>query len=87
MPIIFKYGKFTFGTNIKIISKNKIKFIKPDYILVLIWPFRKEVISQEIDYIKDGGSLIFLLPKFHKVDKSNYKKYLNNSFKALSYNY
>lgn len=83
----FKYGKFTPGTNIKIISKNKIKFIKPDYILVLIWPFRKEVISQEIDYIKDGGSLIFLLPKFHKVDKSNYKKYLNNSFKALSYNY
>ena len=30
----FKYGKFTPGTNIKIISKNKIKFIKPDYILV-----------------------------------------------------
>ena len=83
----FKFNKFTPGTNIKIISKNKIKVIKPHYLLVLIWPFRKEVINQEIKFIKNGGSLIFLLPKFHIVDKSNFKKYLKSSFKPLSYDY
>ena len=83
----FKFNKFTPGTNIKIISKNKMRVIKPDYLLVLIWPFRKEVINQEIKFIKKGGSLIFLLPKFHIVDKSNFKKYLKSSFKELSYNY
>ena len=83
----FKFNKFTPGTNIKIISKNKMRVIKPDYLLVLIWPFRKEVINQEIEFIKKGGSLIFLLPRFHIVDKSNFKKYLKSSFKELSYNY
>ena len=63
------------------------RVIKPDYLLVLIWPFRKEVINQEIKFIKNGGSLIFLLPRFHIVDKSNFKKYLKSSFKELSYNY
>ena len=49
---------------------------RPDYLFVLIWSFRKEVIKEEIDYIKNGGKLIFPLPKFHIVDKVNYKKYM-----------
>jgi len=83
----FKFNKYTPGTNIRIISKNKMRVFKPDFLLVLIWPFRKEVINQEINFIKSGGSLIFLLPKFHIVDKTNFKKYLKSSFKPLSYNY
>ena len=63
------------------------RVLKPDFLLVLIWPFRKEVINQEVSFIKSGGSLIFLLPKFHIVDKMNYKKYLKASFKPLSYSY
>ena len=31
----------------------------PDYLLVLIWSFRQEVINQEINYLKKGGKLIF----------------------------
>ena len=83
----FKFNKYTPGSNIKIISKNKMRVLKPDFLLVLIWPFRKEVINQEVSFIKSGGSLIFLLPKFHIVDKTNYKKYLKASFKPLSYSY
>ena len=59
----------------------------PDYLLVLIWSFRKEVIKQEKGYLKNGGKMVFHLPKFHIVDQNNYKYYLNNSFKKLSYNY
>ena len=28
--------------------------LKPDFLLVLIWPFRNEIIKQEIEFIKSG---------------------------------
>ena len=61
--------------------------IKPKYLFVLIWSFRKEVISQEIDYIKKGGKLVFHLPIFHIIDKDNYKNYLKDDFKTFSFDY
>jgi len=57
-----KLGKFTPGTNIKIISKQKMRVLNPQYMLVLIWSFRSEIIKQELDYLKKGGNLIFHLP-------------------------
>jgi NDP-4-keto-2,6-dideoxyhexose 3-C-methyltransferase len=81
----YKFNRYTPGSNIKIISKNKMRKIKPKYLLVLIWSFRKEVIKQEISYIKNGGKLIFHLPILHVIDKSNYQKYLNSDFQSLSY--
>jgi NDP-4-keto-2,6-dideoxyhexose 3-C-methyltransferase len=80
-----KYGKFTPGTNINIISKEKMRKLNPDYLLVLIWSFKKEVIRQEIKYILKGGKLVFHLPMFHVVDKKNYKYHLKEDFKFLSY--
>ena len=82
-----KLSKFTPGSNIKIISKQRMRKKNPDYLLVLIWSFRKEVIKQELKYIKSGGNLIFLLPRFHLINKDNYKYYLNQNFKKLSYKY
>ena len=80
-----KYGKYTPGSNIKIISKEKMRKLKPDYLLVLIWSFRSEVIKQEKEYILNGGKLIFHLPVFHIVDKDNYKAYLKTDFKSFAY--
>ena len=82
-----KYGHYTPGTNIKIISKEKMRALNPKYLLVLIWSFRSEIIKQELNYLKKGGNLIFHLPKFHIVNKNNYKKYINKDFKELSYKY
>jgi NDP-4-keto-2,6-dideoxyhexose 3-C-methyltransferase len=79
-----KNNKFTPGSNIQIISKQKMRKIKPDYLLVLIWSFRKETIKQEIDYIKKGGKLVFHLPVFHIIDKYNYKEYLNSDISAFA---
>ena len=83
----YKFDKFTPGSNIRIISKNQARKINPDYLLVLIWSFRPEVIKQELSYIKGGGKLIFHLPTFHVVDKENYKDYLKDDFKTFSFNY
>ena len=80
-----KEGKFTPGSHIKIISKNKMRKIKPKYLIVLIWSFRAEVIKQEKKFIEDGGKLIFPLPIFHIVDKENYKKYLKEDFSLYSF--
>ena len=84
---IKKYNHYTPGTNIKIISKEKMRILNPKYLLVLIWSFRSEIIKQELNYLKKGGNLIFHLPKFHIINKSNYKKYINKDFKELSYKY
>ena len=69
------------------IKKEKMRKISPKYLLVLIWSFRKEVIKQESDYIKSGGNLVFHLPKFHIINRKNYRFYLNKSFKDMSYRY
>ena len=82
-----KYGKFTPGSNIEIISKEKMRKNNPKFLLVLIWSFRNEIIKQERKYILKGGNLVFHLPKFHIINKKNYKKFLNKSFKGLSYKY
>ena len=79
-----KFNRYTPGTNIKIISKKNIKKYKPDYLLVLIWSFRDEVIKQEKKYLLDGGKLIFHLPIFHIIDKNNYKEFIGKKMNSLS---
>ncbi len=81
----YKYGRYTPGSNIKIISKKEMRKKKPKYLLILIWSFRKEVIKQEEDFILKGGKLIFHLPIMHIINKDNYKKYLKKNFESLSY--
>lgn len=81
----YKFNKFTPGSNLKIISKKEMRKKNPKYLLVLIWSFRKEVIKQEINYLKRGGKLIFHLPIFHIIDKKNYKDFLKSDFQSLSY--
>ena len=83
----FKYGKYTPGSNIPIISKQKMRSLNPKYLLVLIWSFRSEVIKQEQKFIEKGGNLVFHLPLLHIINKSNYRAYLNRDFKAFSFNY
>ena len=46
-----KISKYTPGSNIQIISKKEMRRKKPDYLLVLIWSFRKEVIKQELNFL------------------------------------
>ena len=82
-----KKNRFTPGSNIKIISKELMRKLKPDYLFVLIWSFRKEVIQQEVKYLKSGGCLVFPLPRFHLVNKFNYKEYLKKDLKNFSYKY
>jgi hypothetical protein len=72
----YKYGRYTPGTLIKIISDKESKKMNPSYYFVLPWHFKKNIIKKEIDYIKNGGKLIFPLPIFDIIDETNYQNYI-----------
>jgi hypothetical protein len=74
-----KVGAKTIGSEIKILDEKIIKKNFPDYLLVLPWHFRSEIIKREATYIKRGGSLIFPLPKIQIINKKNFKIYEKKS--------
>jgi hypothetical protein len=59
-----KFGKYTIGSGIKIISEKKCRLLKPDYFLVTPWGFIKEFIMREKKWLKKGGIFILPFPKF-----------------------
>ena len=59
-----KFNRYTPGSNIKIISEAESRSMKPDYYLVMPWHFKNEIIKREKNFTKNGGRLIFPLPKF-----------------------
>jgi len=58
-----KYGSFTPGTKIPIISEEKAKAKNPDYFLVLPWHFKHGILEREKNFIENGGKFIFPLPE------------------------
>ena len=58
-----KWGLYTPGTKIKIISENLSRKKMPDYYLVLPWHFKKEILKRESKIRRDGTKFIFPLPK------------------------
>lgn len=63
-----KFGSYTPGTLIPIISEKEAKEMNPDYFLVLPWHFRDFIIKKEQEYLQSGGKLIFPLPKVEIVE-------------------
>ena len=57
-----KYGCFTPGSLIPIVSEVDAHAMKPDYLLVMPWHFRNNLIKRETDFLKRGGRMIFPLP-------------------------
>jgi hypothetical protein len=58
-----KFGSFTPGTGIAIISEKEAHAVNPDYFLVLPWHFRDNLIARESEFISRGGKMIFPLPQ------------------------
>ena len=58
-----KYGCYTPGTNIPIISEKDAVNMKPDYYLVLPWHFKDGILRREKEFLKNGGKFIFPFPE------------------------
>jgi SAM-dependent methyltransferase len=59
----YKQGKFLPGTHIPVYHPDKIRETRPEYVLVLPWNFKEEIMKQII-YIREwGGQFIVLIPE------------------------
>ncbi|MCX6056533.1 MAG: class I SAM-dependent methyltransferase [Chloroflexi bacterium] len=63
-----KWGKFTIGTWIPIVSEEEARRAQPDYFLVLPWAFFKEFYARESEWRAHGGKFILPLPDFRVVE-------------------
>ena len=51
------------GTHIPIFSPEKIKETKPDYVVILAWNLKDEIV-QQMNFINDwGGKFVVLIPE------------------------
>lgn len=57
-----KYGAYTLGTDIPIVSEEESRAMNPDYYLVLPWHFKEEFIKREQESLNKGIGMIFPIP-------------------------
>jgi hypothetical protein len=63
----YKHGRFTPGTRIPVLPPEQIAVDRPDYVLVLPWNLRTELIEQ-LSYVREwGGRLVFPIPTLEVV--------------------
>lgn len=62
-----KFGSFTPGTLIPIISEAEAHAMRPDYFLMMPWHFRQNLLQREQGFLERGGKVIFPLPKIEIV--------------------
>ncbi len=58
-----KFGAYTPGSKIPIVSEAQARAMKPDYFLVFPWHFKSGILQREQQFLRDGGRFIFPLPK------------------------
>ena len=59
-----KWGKYTIGSGIKIISENEARKKRPDYFFVMPYAFINEFKKRESNWLKNKGKFILPYPKF-----------------------
>ena len=58
----YKHGKFLPGTHIPIFPPDKIKETRPDYLLILPWNLKDEVMAQMAEIRTWGGQFVIPIP-------------------------
>ena len=62
-----KFGAFTPGTKIPIVSEQEAKRRQPDAYLVLPWHFRDHILEREKPFLDSGHQIVFPLPELNVV--------------------
>ena len=62
-----KFGSYTPGSLIPIVSEADAHAQKPDYFLVLPWHFKDSILRREQEFLSRGGKFIFPLPEIEIV--------------------
>ncbi|MCB1989951.1 MAG: methyltransferase domain-containing protein [Geminicoccaceae bacterium] len=65
----YKHGRFTPGTHIPIFPVERIAETRPDYLLILPWNLRREIVRQMAPVIAPwGGRLVVPIPKLEVIE-------------------
>ena len=62
-----KHGKAMPGVHVPIVDPAVLSTDKPDFVLILPWNFRDEIIAQQSDYVHSGGRFIVPIPELRIV--------------------
>lgn len=73
-----KEGLYLPFSDIMIYHSNKIKEIKPSFIIVLPWVYSNQIISKNMDFIESGGTFILPFPILKIINHINIKNYLKS---------
>jgi hypothetical protein len=60
---LYKQGKFLPGTHMPIYAPRKIEETKPDYVLILPWNFKDEIMAQMAHIRKWAGRFVTPIPQ------------------------
>jgi 2-polyprenyl-3-methyl-5-hydroxy-6-metoxy-1,4-benzoquinol methylase len=64
----YKQGKYLPGTRIPIFAPEKIREVRPDYVLILPWNFKDEIIQQMSEIRSWGGKFVVPIPETRIID-------------------
>jgi len=64
----YKQGKFLPGTHIPIYAPEKIREVRPDYLFILVWNLKDEIMQQMADIREWGGKFVVPIPEVRVFD-------------------
>ena len=68
-----KFGLYTVGSGIPIVSEDFSRELNPDFYFVMPWAFIDEFVKRELDWLKAGGKFILPLPTFRLISYEDVK--------------
>jgi nucleoside-diphosphate-sugar epimerase/SAM-dependent methyltransferase len=66
---VHKQGKYMPGVRVRIDDPERLKTDKPDYVMILPWNFRDEIIRQQQDFLQAGGKFVVPIPNLEIVEQ------------------
>jgi hypothetical protein len=58
-----KQGRYIPGVRLPISSPERVLAEQPDYVLILPWNFKDEIMAQQAEYRRRGGKFIVPVPR------------------------
>lgn len=66
---VHKQGKYMPGVRVRIDDPARLRADRPDYVMILPWNFRDEIVRQQQEFLEGGGRFIVPIPALEIVER------------------